>query len=210
MRRLSLIAVACALTACLGTPYSRPDVAVPAQFRFAMAETTGAADTQWWLGFGDPELDALVAEALANNEDLRIAAARVDEFHGAKVTTRAPLFPGVGYTASSGQERPSAQVVGRWQRRRGQLERRGPDGRLGNRRLGPGAQPHGSRERRLDRLRGGSSRDRARAGRRGCRGLPDPAVARRPAQDFREHAREPSTGARRVREASQGRRDFRG
>jgi multidrug efflux system outer membrane protein len=113
MRRLSLVAVACALTACLGTPYSRPDVAVPAQFRFAMAETTGAADTQWWLGFGDPELDELVAEALANNEDLRIAAARVDEFHGAKVTTRAPLFPGVGYTASSGRERPSAQVVGR-------------------------------------------------------------------------------------------------
>ena len=112
MRRLSLVAVACALTACLGTPYSRPDVAVPAQFRFAMAETPGAADTQWWLGFGDPELDALVAEALANNDDLRIAAARVDEFHGAKVTTRAPLFPGVGYTASSGRERPSAQVVG--------------------------------------------------------------------------------------------------
>ncbi len=113
MRRLSLIFVACALTACLGTPYSRPDVAVPAQFRFAMAETAGAADTQWWLGFGDPELDQLVAEALANNEDLRIAAARVDEFHGAKVTTRAPLFPAVGYAASSGQERPSAQVVGR-------------------------------------------------------------------------------------------------
>ena len=113
MRRLSLVAVSCALTACFGTPYSRPDVAVPAQFRFAMAETTGAADTQWWLGFGDPELDQLVAEALANNEDLRIAAARVDEFHGAKVTTRAPLFPSVGYAASSGQERPSAQVVGR-------------------------------------------------------------------------------------------------
>jgi multidrug efflux system outer membrane protein len=113
MRRLLLIAVTCALSACLGTPYSRPDVPVPAQFRFAMAETTGAADTQWWLGFGDPELDQLVAEALANNEDLRIAAARVDEFHGAKVTTRAPLFPSVGYTASSGQERPSAQVVGR-------------------------------------------------------------------------------------------------
>jgi multidrug efflux system outer membrane protein len=113
MRRLSLVAVACALTACLGSPYSRPDVEVPAQFRFAMAETTGAADTQWWLGFGDPELDQLVAEALANNEDLRIAAARVDEFHGAKVTTRAPLFPSVGYTASSGRERPSAQVVGR-------------------------------------------------------------------------------------------------
>ena len=39
MRRLSLIAIACALTACLGEPYQRPALDVPAQFRFAMAET---------------------------------------------------------------------------------------------------------------------------------------------------------------------------
>jgi multidrug efflux system outer membrane protein len=112
VRALSLIVAACVLTACLGEPYRRPDLAVPSQYRFAMAETKGAADTQWWASFGDPVLDQLVAEALANNEDLRIAAARVDEYHGAKVTTRAPLFPSVGYAASSGQERPSQQVVG--------------------------------------------------------------------------------------------------
>ena len=112
MRRLSMIVAACSLTACLGQPYSRPDLAVPSQYRFALAETKGAADTLWWTGFGDPVLDGLVTEALANNEDLRIAAARVDEYHGAKVTTRAPLFPGVGYAASSGQERPSELVVG--------------------------------------------------------------------------------------------------
>jgi multidrug efflux system outer membrane protein len=113
MRRLPLIAIACALTACLGEPYQRPGLDVPSQFRFAMAETTGAADTRWWTGFGDPVLDQLVAEALVNNEDLRIAAARVDEFYGAKVTTRAPMFPAFGYSASSGQEQPSQNVVGR-------------------------------------------------------------------------------------------------
>ena len=57
---------------------------MPSQYRFAMAETAGAADTRWWTAFGDPVLDQLVDEALANNEDLRIAAARVDEFHGAQ------------------------------------------------------------------------------------------------------------------------------
>jgi multidrug efflux system outer membrane protein len=113
MRRLTLLTLCCALTACLGEPYQRPALDVPAQFRFAMAETTGAADTRWWSGFGDPVLDQLVAEALVNNEDLRIAAARVDEFYGAKVTTRAPIFPALGYNASSGQEQPSQQVVGR-------------------------------------------------------------------------------------------------
>ena len=112
MRRLSLIVSACALTACLGDPYSRPDLAVPSQYRFSMVQTQGAADTLWWTKFGDPALDALVTEALASNEDLRIAAARVDEYYGAKVTTRAPLFPAIGYTGSSGEERPSERVAG--------------------------------------------------------------------------------------------------
>ena len=112
MRRLGLVLVTLTLAACLGDPYQRPDLAIPSKYRFALAETAGAADTQWWTSFGDPVLDGLVDEALANNEDLRIAAARVDEFNGARVTTRAPIFPAIGYTASSGQERPSTQVVG--------------------------------------------------------------------------------------------------
>ncbi len=112
MRRLAVILVTGALTACLGDPYQRPDLEIPAQYRFALAETDGAADTQWWTSFGDPALDGLVNEALANSEDLRIAAARVDEFQGAMVSTRAPIFPAIGYTGSSGQERPSTQIVG--------------------------------------------------------------------------------------------------
>jgi multidrug efflux system outer membrane protein len=112
MRRLSLIALSCTLTACLGEPYSRPDLAVPSQYRFSMVQTQGAADTLWWTRFGDPALDALVAESLANNEDVRIAAARVDEYYGAKVTTRAPLFPAIGYTGSAGKEQRSELVYG--------------------------------------------------------------------------------------------------
>ena len=53
-----------------------------------------------------------MTEALANNEDLRIAAARVDQFQGAKVTTRAPLFPAIGYTGSTGEESRSELVYG--------------------------------------------------------------------------------------------------
>jgi multidrug efflux system outer membrane protein len=112
MRRLSLIVATCALTACLGEPYSRPDLAVPSQYRFALAQTEGAADTLWWTQFGDEVLEGLVSEALANNEDLRIAAARVDQFQGAKVTTRAPLFPALGYTGSTGEESRSERVYG--------------------------------------------------------------------------------------------------
>jgi len=112
MRRIALIAASCALAACLGQPYSRPDLAVPAQYRFALAQTQGAADTSWWTRFDDPALDALVSEALANSEDLRIAAARVDEFQGARRTTRAPLFPSIGYSGNAGEESRSELVYG--------------------------------------------------------------------------------------------------
>jgi multidrug efflux system outer membrane protein len=112
VRHLTLLLAAGTLAACVGEPYQRPDLAVPAQYRFAMAETRGAADTRWWTGFHDPVLDGLVAEALASSEDLRIAAARVDEYYGATVTTRAPLFPAVGYGAGTGREQPSERVVG--------------------------------------------------------------------------------------------------
>ena len=112
MRHLSLMVAACALTACVGEPYSRPDLTVPSQYRFALAQSQAPADTLWWAKFGDPTLDALVNEALTNNEDLRIAAARVDQFQGAKVTTRAPLFPAVGYTGTTGEESRSELVYG--------------------------------------------------------------------------------------------------
>ncbi len=112
MRRLSLVVAAGALTACVGQPYSRPELAIPPQYRYALAETQGAADTRWWTQFGDPALDALVAEALVSSEDLRIAAARVDQFAGARLSTRAPLFPAIGYGASAGRESRSELVYG--------------------------------------------------------------------------------------------------
>jgi multidrug efflux system outer membrane protein len=112
VRRLTILAASCTLAACLGDPYSRPALDVPAQYRFAPAETGSAADAVWWSEFGDPVLDGLVTEALANSKDLRIAAARVDQYQAVMVTTRAPLFPSIGYSGTAGQERPSELVVG--------------------------------------------------------------------------------------------------
>jgi len=111
MRRPLLVVAAFALTACIGDPYQRPELEVPAEYRYSIAATASEPNMHWWTGFGDPALDALVVEALANNEDLRIAAARVDQYHGAKVTTRAPLFPALGYGAATGREQPSSLTV---------------------------------------------------------------------------------------------------
>jgi multidrug efflux system outer membrane protein len=55
-----------------------------------------AVDRAWWTQLGDAELDALVSEALRQNTDIVAAAARVEQFYGAVVSTRAPLFPQIG------------------------------------------------------------------------------------------------------------------
>jgi len=91
-----------------GPDYERPAVAVPEEFRFQDATAAFEADSEaWWGAFGDPTLDALVDEALANNRDLRIASARVDEAAAIVSGTRAQGLPQVGYAAQGSRQRTS-------------------------------------------------------------------------------------------------------
>jgi outer membrane protein, multidrug efflux system len=99
MRRALVLCVPCvlALGGCLlGPNYSRPPLDVPATYRFPDNYAADIANTEWWKQFSDPVLDELITTALANNNDVKVAAARVDQFLGQFVTTRAALFPQVG------------------------------------------------------------------------------------------------------------------
>lgn len=110
---LLVVALAAATMGCtLGPDYARPVVEAPAGWRAppAPANPTAVADaanTAWWEQFGDPVLDQLVAEALAGNLDIQIAAARVDQFIGALGATRAQLFPQIGYGGQAATARTS-------------------------------------------------------------------------------------------------------
>ncbi|WJZ75953.1 efflux transporter outer membrane subunit [Paraburkholderia sabiae] len=85
-----------ALSGCLlGPNYSRPQVEVPATYRFPDNYASDVANTEWWKQFDDPVLNDLITTALANNNDVKVAAARVDQFLGQFVTTRAALLPHV-------------------------------------------------------------------------------------------------------------------
>ncbi|WP_315761789.1 efflux transporter outer membrane subunit [Sphingomonas sp. Y38-1Y] len=53
----------------------------------------GEIDAAWWNGFGDPVLTRLVETARANNVDVAIAAARVQEARANERLARAQLFP---------------------------------------------------------------------------------------------------------------------
>jgi multidrug efflux system outer membrane protein len=62
--------------------------------------STNATEIQWWRGFNDPKLETLIAQALTNNHDLRIAAANLREARALRRLNRFDLFPTV--TASAG------------------------------------------------------------------------------------------------------------
>ena len=89
-----------ALTGCtVGPKYTRPVVPAAPAFRGAdeaavsSAARTSIADQQWSQVFQEPELQALVKTALANNYDLRIAAQRILEQQAQVQVTRAQQFP---------------------------------------------------------------------------------------------------------------------
>ena len=79
MRRMAVLLIASPLAGCMmGPDYRRPVVEVPPVHRYEMAEARDTANTAWWTQFGDPVLDSLIDEALANNLSVKIAAANVE------------------------------------------------------------------------------------------------------------------------------------
>ncbi|OZI60556.1 efflux transporter outer membrane subunit [Bordetella genomosp. 11] len=107
MRASAASLVTCILlSGCLvGPDYKRPEVDTPQAFRFADGEARQVVDTLWWQQFRDPALDALIATALAQNKDVKIAAARIEQYLGQLQTTRAQLFPQLGADAQAGRQR---------------------------------------------------------------------------------------------------------
>ncbi len=109
---ISGVVAAALLGGCmLGPNYRRPAVAEPRTFRGqATAEAESLADLPWWEVFQDTILKNLITEALGNNYDVRIAAARVQEARANFVVARSDLYPSLDYDAgvSRGNIKPGA------------------------------------------------------------------------------------------------------
>ncbi|MCS3804069.1 multidrug efflux system outer membrane protein [Chromobacterium alkanivorans] len=99
---------ALALTACaVGPDYSRPKLELPAS---AQAQSPAIA-MDWWKQFHDPVLDQLIAEALQHNQDLAVAAARVDEAAAQAGIARAQLLPALNANAGYQRGRTSTATT---------------------------------------------------------------------------------------------------
>lgn len=110
---LALLAAGCTV----GPDYVRPETSLPAQYRGTAAKPPEAAasfgDLAWDNVFRDPDLQALIRTALAQNYDVRVAAARILQAQSQLTVARSRESPTVDgvvsapYTAYSGSDRPA-------------------------------------------------------------------------------------------------------
>jgi multidrug efflux system outer membrane protein len=106
-------AMAATLTACTLAPrYQRPEAPVPAAFEDAAPASTlvPAADIGWREFFPDAELQNLIARALANNRDLRVATLNVEAARAQYRIQRADLVPSIEAQGTANNQRVPASV----------------------------------------------------------------------------------------------------
>ncbi len=101
-----------ALCSCaVGPDYKRPDVTniTPPDWHWKIAEPKDAIPKgAWWTIFKDTVLDEMETGAVANNQSLRAAVARVDEARAAARLSRSQFFPQLSLDPLFSRQRTSA------------------------------------------------------------------------------------------------------
>jgi NodT family efflux transporter outer membrane factor (OMF) lipoprotein len=103
-----LLGAALLLAGCRIPVQERPasTLVAPASWRAPLQVGPNAAvEQEWWRAFGDPALDALVAQALAHNGDLRTAQSRLQEYRARIRVARAAQEPSVSISAGPSRAR---------------------------------------------------------------------------------------------------------
>jgi multidrug efflux system outer membrane protein len=107
------IALACALlTGCasLAPPHARPPLPVADHYPMPATPSGATAPPEWRAYFAAPALQALIAQALENNRDLRIAALRVEQARAAYGIERAAALPTLAAQAGAQRQRVPADL----------------------------------------------------------------------------------------------------
>ncbi|SDK99861.1 outer membrane protein, multidrug efflux system [Franzmannia pantelleriensis] len=115
LRRITRLAVplvfAAVLAGCaVGPDYRAPDIALPDEWpeHVLLAEEERSEWRHWWRQFEDPRLDALVERATAENLDIRLQLARIQEARAQLGLAQAEQLPSVGAQAEAARDRTPA------------------------------------------------------------------------------------------------------
>jgi multidrug efflux system outer membrane protein len=91
----------------VGPDYERPEVESPDKWRVDYAAAAEVSNMRWWEQFEDPVLNELIDIALKENWDVRIAAARVEEFAARVDIAFSEFLPQVDYSTQAQRRRIS-------------------------------------------------------------------------------------------------------
>lgn len=112
MRKAAVLGFLLLLSGCMvGPDYRSPCIDFPESFNYMPKEADGNVNREWWAQFDDVVLNNLIDEALANNKDVMIAAANIDNAVGILIQIRAPLLPQIGYQGSYTRFRNSESLA---------------------------------------------------------------------------------------------------
>ena len=89
----------------MGPDYVRPATPVQDRWNVEYQAAENLANISWWRQFGDPVLDSLIETAIRGNLDLKVAAARVDQYLGMLATTRSQYFPQISAAYTGNEQR---------------------------------------------------------------------------------------------------------
>lgn len=110
---ITSLTVALTLAGCSMIPeYQAPDSPVPATIGSSNAATGELALPDWQTVFTDPQLTALVEQALENNRDLELALLDVEEAQALYGIERSGLYPNVSAGADGTRQRLPADLSG--------------------------------------------------------------------------------------------------
>jgi len=122
--RIGAFMFACALSGCAMMPrYERPALPVAEQFPGSTTRSPGtatsgagrpAADILWADFFKDERLKNLIALALGNNRDLRVAALKVEQSRAQYRITRSDSYPDVNIGGGVTRQRANGQTNTQW------------------------------------------------------------------------------------------------
>jgi len=112
------------LSGCSMAPtYERAAIDMPAAFKESPAAESDvqwtlakpsddAARGQWWTVFGDASLNALEQQAVAANQDLKAAAARLAQSRSLRKSARSQWWPQLAVAVGGNRQQPSAVSQG--------------------------------------------------------------------------------------------------
>lgn len=104
----TVLMVSCG-TGRLGRPADDLSIRTPGSWVAVSSGSEGKISSGWLAALGDPDLTRTVQEALGNNRNLKVAAARLREARQASIISRSRSLPSVGISgSSSGSDSPGS------------------------------------------------------------------------------------------------------